>query len=255
MRQRYTTESIKEKFKEVHDNRYSYEKTVYKTMHVKVVVTCLEHGDFNITPHMHISRQQGCAKCASKKQQGRQKDTAESFIAKAQKIHGKRYDYSLVEYGLTAHEKVEIICRVHGKFLISPNSHLSKRANCVKCSQIASKRKLEKEGNLGWNKQQWIKRCKGKIPFVYILRCWNEEENFIKIGITSKSLKRRFTTKERMPYNYEVLRIIQSENAGYIYDLENILLRNSKHQKYTPKIDFHGKTECRTINFNYAEAH
>ena len=58
-----------------------------------------------------------------------------------------------------------------------------------------------------------------------------------------------------MPYSYEILKIIESENAGYIYDLENILLRNSKQFKYLPKLDFHGKTECRTLNFNYAEAH
>ena len=44
-------------------------------------------------------------------------------------------------------------------------------------------------------------------------------------------------------------------NRNYIYDLENILLRNSKEIKYTPKLDFNGKTECRTLNFNYAEAH
>ena len=35
----------------------------------------------------------------------------------------------------------------------------------------------------------------------------------------------------------------------------NFLLRNSKEVKYTPKLDFNGKTECRTLNFNYAEAH
>lgn len=255
MRIRHTTESIKILFSSLHNNFYNYDKLVYKTMHLKVIVTCPIHGDFTVTPSMHLQRKTGCSKCAFEKQKLNQKDTTESFIKKAVKIHGKRYDYSQVEYGNNAHQKVRIICRQHGEFLISPNSHLSKKANCVKCSQISSKRKLEKEGNLGWNKSQWIKRCKGRKPFVYILRCWNEEENFIKIGISSKPLKRRYTTKERMPYSYEILKIIESENAGYIYDLENILLRNSKQFKYLPKLDFHGKTECRTLNFNYAEAH
>lgn len=250
-----TSEDIVFAFKEVHGERYDYSKVGYATMHKNVIVICHIHGEFEVNPRAHLTRKVNCSKCMLKIQQERQKDTTENFIQKAKKIHQNRYDYSLVKYGNTAHDKVKIICRLHGEFLISPNSHLSKKANCVKCSQISSKRKLEKEGNLGWNKEQWIKRCKGRKPFVYILKCWNEEESFIKIGITSKPLKRRFTTKERMPYNYEVLKTIESNNAGYIYDLENILLRNSKHQKYVPKIDFHGKTECRTPDFNYAEAH
>ena len=250
-----TTERIIQDFKEVHGDRYDYSKVVYTSMHHKVVIVCKIHGDFKILPNQHLKRKVNCAKCAFENQKLRQKDTTKTFIEKAIRIHGKRYDYSQVEYGSNAHQKVKIICKIHGEFFISPNSHLSKKANCIKCSQISGKRKLEKEGSLGWNKTQWILRCKGRKPFVYILRCWNEEENFIKIGISSKPLKRRFTTIERMPYNYEVLKIIESENAGYIYDLENILLRNSKELKYTPKLDFNGKTECRTLNFNYAEAH
>jgi hypothetical protein len=258
-RKRYTTETIILLFLEIHENLYHYEKVAYKAMHTKVIVICDKHGDFQVSPHMHITRKQGCSKCAFERQQQRQKDTTENFIEKAKKIHKNRYDYSVTNYGNSAHDKVKINCRIHGEFLISPNSHLSKKANCKKCSSITGKRKLSLNNNLGWNKTNWIKRCQDKIAILYIIRCWSETEEFIKIGITSKSLKRRYTTINRMPYQYEVLKVISSDNPSYIFDLENIMLKNSKNLKYKPLIEFNGSTECRTLDFistiDYAEAH
>ena len=53
------------------------------------------------------------------------------FIEKAKRIHGNKYDYSLVDY-IKAIEKVNIICPVHGIFQQTPNVHLSK-SGCPKC--------------------------------------------------------------------------------------------------------------------------
>jgi len=41
--------------------------------------------------------------------------TTEEFIERAIKIHGNKYDYSLVEYKNTD-SKVKIICKNHGIF-------------------------------------------------------------------------------------------------------------------------------------------
>lgn len=41
--------------------------------------------------------------------------TREQFIEEAIKVHGDRYDYSLVEYK-TKEDKVKIICPIHGIF-------------------------------------------------------------------------------------------------------------------------------------------
>jgi Cu/Zn superoxide dismutase len=54
------------------------------------------------------------------------------FIAKATKIHGDRYNYSIVSY-INAKTKVIIICNVHGEFSQTPSNHLS-NFNCQKCS-------------------------------------------------------------------------------------------------------------------------
>jgi len=41
--------------------------------------------------------------------------TTEEFISKAKKVHGDKYDYSLVEY-VNNKTRVTIICPIHGEF-------------------------------------------------------------------------------------------------------------------------------------------
>lgn len=56
------------------------------------------------------------------------------FVAKARKIHGRKYDYSRVRY-VNVDTPVEVICRKHGSFFPSPWNH-SKReppTGCPKC--------------------------------------------------------------------------------------------------------------------------
>jgi very-short-patch-repair endonuclease len=57
--------------------------------------------------------------------------TLDEFIEKAKKIHGDKYDYSLVEYKNNK-SKVKIICPEHGLFIVNPSNHL--RGNtCKSC--------------------------------------------------------------------------------------------------------------------------
>ena len=118
----------KEKFvvksKKIHDNKYDYSLVEYKNAYTKVKIICPEHGIFEQSPTSHLSGS-GCPDCV-----GHNMNT-EKFIKKAKKIHGDKYDYSLVEYKNTQ-TKVKIICPEHGEFLQSPNDHLTGR-NCSKC--------------------------------------------------------------------------------------------------------------------------
>ena len=54
-----------------------------------------------------------------------------SFIEKAKRIHGDKYDYSLVKY-IGNKIKVNIICSKHSIFQQTPNSHLN-GSGCPKC--------------------------------------------------------------------------------------------------------------------------
>jgi len=59
------------------------------------------------------------------------KITTEDFISKAKAVHGDKYEYSQVAY-TGSHNKVEILCPVHGKFMQDASYHLSGNG-CVRC--------------------------------------------------------------------------------------------------------------------------
>lgn len=62
---------------------------------------------------------------------GRPRYTQEYFLKKVHERHGDRYDYSLSIYK-SGHEKVKIICRVHGIFEQDATSHINGH-NCPYC--------------------------------------------------------------------------------------------------------------------------
>jgi len=57
------------------------------------------------------------------------------FIEKARKVHGDKYDYSLVDY-INAKTKVKIICKIHGIFEQKPDAHINQKQGCPKCAGV-----------------------------------------------------------------------------------------------------------------------
>jgi hypothetical protein len=90
----------------------------------------------------------------------------------------------------------------------------------------------------GWSKSQWVNISENAK--LYKVKLYNDNENFIKIGITTKNIKDRFKS---IPYKYEIIKVIEG-SSGYIFDLENKTKRMFKKHRYTPLIKFKGKTEC-----------
>lgn len=74
----------------------------------------------------------------------RKKITTSEFIEKAKAVHGDRYDYSLSKYK-KMHEKLDIICPIHGVFSQTAHSHLGGQG-CPKCA--IEKRAEKKSDNL-----------------------------------------------------------------------------------------------------------
>ena len=62
--QRLSTENFITRAKEIHNNKYTYNKTIYYKTDEKVVITCPIHGDFLQTPNIHLGGC-GCPKCKS----------------------------------------------------------------------------------------------------------------------------------------------------------------------------------------------
>jgi hypothetical protein len=70
-----------------------------------------------------------------------QSKTLDEFIKEATLLHGDNYDYSEVNY-INAKEKVSIICKKHGAFPQTPDSHL-RGSGCPCCTGNHSKMQIE----------------------------------------------------------------------------------------------------------------
>jgi hypothetical protein len=68
MVKRLTTEEFVAKAVKLHGGRYTYEKVVYQTTKSQIVVTCPKHGDYVVTPLIHLQGHIGrcCANEAKK---------------------------------------------------------------------------------------------------------------------------------------------------------------------------------------------
>lgn len=229
-----TTEQFILDAKKVHGDNYSYGETKYTNSKGKVIIFCRLHGNFETRADGHLARQ-FCPKCAIKKQSERRIKTTDWFIEKAKEKHKDNYCYNNAEYR-NSKEKVKISCTIHGEFEITPNAHLQGQG-CKKCSSL---------GKGGWSRSSYIEKANGKICTFYTIRCFNEDEEFYKIGITINTVRERYSKTKAMPYNYEIISEIYGE-AGFIWDLELTEKRKLKKLNYTPVIDFGGsKTECFT---------
>ena len=124
-----TNEEFIEKSIKIHSDKYDYSLVNYINNYTKINIICKEHGVFSQKPNNHLSGSI-CFKCGL---QNRIKnrinnDWLNDFIS----IHGNRYDYSKVEY-IRSSMRVIIICKEHGEFLQTPNTHL-RGTGCKKCA-------------------------------------------------------------------------------------------------------------------------
>ena len=161
MSKNITIDELKKRFHEKHGNKYDYSKVEYKTKKTKVCIICPEHGEFWQTPHNHENGQ-GCPKCAIEKNRKLQQEKCErakcTFIERAKKVHGNKYDYSKVEY-IDALTKVCIICHEHGEFWQRPNMHLCGNGCplCDKSFKINTSIFIERAKKVHGNKYDYSK--------------------------------------------------------------------------------------------------
>lgn len=100
----------------------------------------------------------------------------------------------------------------------------------------------------GCKKRSFIDQAikNGGQPIFYVLKCWNEEEQFYKIGISTNHILTRYATPRAMPYEFEIL-LEQPDTAEAVYDFEVKLKGQLESFQYAPSTPFNGsKTECYT---------
>jgi hypothetical protein len=208
-----------------HNDLYTYENCNYLKNNEKVLITCKEHGDFLQIPTAHLQGQ-GCIKCGKKTK-------FTDFVEKSNIIHNFKYSY--IEDGYNGvKDFVKIICNEHGEFAQKGYSHLQGHG-CIACA---------KQINGGYKLNDWDRISKNSKNFhsykVYIVNLFNDSENFLKIGRTFTSIKRRMRL---IPYSYKILKVFEG-SAKEMYDLEISLHKKFNNNTYNPKIEFRGMNEC-----------
>ena len=148
MPKKITTEQFIEKAREVHGDKYDYSLVEYISGITKVKIICPLHGEFEQMPCSHGNQGNGCKYCFRE----RKFSNTEQFTEKAKKVHGEKYDYSLVEY-VDNKSKVKIICPEHGEFSQKPSNH-NMGSGCKQCAII------ERAISISLNTEQFIKKAK-----------------------------------------------------------------------------------------------
>lgn len=149
-----STQQFIEQAKSKHNNKYSYDKTIYVNDRTKVIITCPIHGDFLQSPNQHI-RGRGCPYCGHN-----HKYSTEEFVELANKVHSFKYQYNNTQY-VNSQSKVTITCPLHGDFEQVAYHHIN-GSGCPTC-----------KSTLGENKITYFLKRK-KIDFVAQYKIPNE---------------------------------------------------------------------------------
>lgn len=225
------TEEFIKRAKEIFGERYDYSKAEYTTSLTKVQIICNKHGLFSIAPESHLQGR-GCALCGRDKISALRAKSEEKAISDLVSIHSGKYDYSLVKYTGDKY-KIKIICNNHGIFEQTYSNHKIGQG-CPICAKEFNPRFKSGFVKSGENKN---------YASLYLIKCFSLDEEFYKIGITTKPLKTRFGGHSTLPYNYELLHLFVAE-PGAIWDLETLLHKTYKDVKYLPNKEFGGRYEC-----------
>jgi very-short-patch-repair endonuclease len=150
-----------------HHGKYTYSD--YVKMSGLVTITCPDHGAFRQKAYHHIAGR-GCPRCMAAVLSKANTMSQSAWVAKASRLWGSRFDYSLVKYtgGL---DPVVIICKKHGAFTQVARAHLQ-NGGCLRCALSKGEericRTLERLG-LPYQRQFRITKCRSKkgnmLPF------------------------------------------------------------------------------------------
>ena len=124
---------------EIHGDRYDYSLTEFKSSNDKVKIICREHGIFEQRASAHTS-DQGCMECRLEKR----RTGLDVFISRCFEIHGDKYDYSLITEYVNSKTKVDIICKKHGVFEVTPDNHTNSKNGCPECKKLGLEKFIEK---------------------------------------------------------------------------------------------------------------
>lgn len=208
---------------------------VYKGYH-KHLLFRNKYGLCKLPPEYLMSGSEGTLRVAVNKTEYMKSQ----FIEK----HGSKYTYPNFIYNGNR-EYAKINCKDHGEFEQLTDVHLM-GSGCPKC---ANKNRLS-----GFSRSEFTLIAKDRTCVFYIIECFKDGERFYKMGITSHTVKKRYDTILKMPYNYEVIIVHNDSNAGNVWDIEMFFKLEYKGFQFETNNYFKGSiTECYTMDLPIKE--
>lgn len=137
------------------------------------------------------------------------------------------------------------LCKSRSEFGFSYKSHYNSSLKNKWIDEICSH--MDNEVSTGFSRSVFINNCKTKnnnIGIFYLLKCFGNNECFYKIGITSRSVKSRYSNGRDLPYKYKILWEIKDVPEN-IWAIESFYKKQIKQIVYTPqKWKCKRSTEC-----------
>ena len=151
-------------------------------------------------------------------------------------------DYDIISFDLrTTADKVKSVVEDFDLFFFENGTFKSESIN--KRLDDRDKKSVTAKENAGkrWGTDE--KRNKAEKTIFYVIKMFNNNEQFIKFGITSESVSRRYSGKT--PYSFDL--ILSCDIDNYLA-LEYEREFGEKFTNYTPQIKFAGSLECLNIS-------
>lgn len=166
----YTTEYFIEQAKSVHENKYSYEHTVYQKCNIKVIITCPIHGDFEQTPTCHLQGQ-GCPKCGEINRCDAHRTKWEDLLNRFKEIHGDKFEYDQNGYR-SINDKIKIFCKKHKFWFDQQITHHLDGRGCPVCN-----------GGRKWTTEMFILKARDihGDKYDYSKVCYKTKEDRVEI--------------------------------------------------------------------------
>lgn len=157
--------------------------------------SCAKHGEFRLS-YSSLPNSPGCPACSRLGSQASRTEglkdqiattlplRAKRWVERVRERHSDKFSYDESVY-VDAKTPVVIICPVHGRFQQMPDSHLN--SGCRACAD---------EELLGRYSEKYFTDNPGashRLTTLYYIRFEFEKEFFFKVGITTTSIRSRFS--------------------------------------------------------------
>lgn len=133
------THEFLKKCRIIHGPRYFYHKTIYKNRSSKIIITCLEHGDYTQNAGSHLSGS-GCKSCYANQVSNRLIKSSSYWISKFNLVHGDKYTYTFV---LNDTSTVNVHCTLHDSITTCLKSNVGRGHGPACCKKAFLRKKYQ----------------------------------------------------------------------------------------------------------------